>query len=170
MATCPKCLRENHYQSDGLCKICYTKLHNERKIATDWLLNYTQRRHLAEQSQELTMIGAAVSDGMPHGSDVSNPTASKAARKINLDNAAAWIKTCDDVFRNLDEPKQNLLKWRGEAERQERDCAGRPGWYEYVERKFYEEEEYCPLRDTLFKWWSDIVTIAIRIAIEYKAL
>jgi len=184
---CPICGKENKYPQDGTCKKCYEKRLERRKKAEEWILYYPQRKQSnIEALAEFEALGAANSDGMPRGTDTSDPTSNKATRLAELQNDRLWCVAVEDMLRNIgfDEKRNNikheemmlLVELRQEAELVCESSGGRTPWYDYVEANYAKLSEkklgrhYIPSRATAFLWFSLCKNSLLEIASEYKGL
>jgi len=172
---CPICGKENKYPQDGTCKKCYEKRLERRKKAEEWILYYPQRKQSnIEALAEFEALGAANSDGMPRGTDTSDPTSNKATRLAELQNDRLWCVAVEDMLRNVKDEIILFVELRQEAELLEGGEVGRPAWYDYVEAKYSMQSEkrlgryYLPGRDTMFRWLSDCKNSLLEIASDYK--
>ena len=143
------------------------------RTAADWLLNYHDRRRAYIDAQEsYTALSAAVNTGMPHGSGTSNPTEQRALSLAELERQKLWIMTVEDTEAIFGEKKRTFLDLRRKAALQDTGEVGRPGWVDYVQAKYadWHENRYgkadVPAKITLYRWWDEIVEVAVRIAIK----
>ena len=143
------------------------------RIAAEWLLNYHDRRRAYIDAQEsYTALSATVNTGMPHGSGTSNPTEQRALSLAELERQKLWIMTVEDTESVFGEKKRTCLDLRRKAALQDTGEVGRPGWGDYVQAKYadWHENRYgkadVPAKITLYRWWDEIVEVAVRIAIK----
>ena len=143
------------------------------RIAAEWLLNYHDRRRAYIDAQEsYTALSATVNTGMPHGSGTSNPTEQRAISLAELERQKLWIMTVEDTEAIFGEKKRTFLDLRRKAALQDTGEVGRPGWVDYVQAKYadWHENTYAkadvPTKITLYRWWDEIVEVAVRIAIK----
>lgn len=143
------------------------------RIAAEWLLNYHDRRRAYIDAQEsYTALSATVNTGMPHGSGTSNPTEQRALSLAELERQKMWIMTVEDTESVFGDKKKTFLDLRRQAALIESGEVGRPGWVDYVQAKYadWHERQYgkacVPAKITLYRWWDEIVEVAVRIAIK----
>jgi hypothetical protein len=149
----------------------------QNKEALKWILNfYDLRRSYIDSSAMFNAIGAVVNDGMPRGTDTSNPCANKAISLAELERQKKWIITIESMEQTLSEKSREYLRLRREAEHQIQDTPGRPGWYNYVNYKYsdwfynrYGKSSYQSLQ-TLIDWMHQMIDITVRIAIKNGCL
>jgi len=150
----------------------------QNKEALKWILNiYDLRQSYAESINNMSVIGAANSDGMPHGTTVGNPCMNKAFHLIDIELKKNWIVTIELMEQTLSEKQRKYLEIRRDAEHQIRshDKLGRPlGWFDYTQAHyamwFYERYggESVPPQRTMDTWMKNIVDVTVRIAIYKK--
>ena len=153
-------------------------LKSENKIASGWLLNYHERLQAFKSSMaSFSELGATIYTGMPNSSSVGNPTENKGITLAQLEETKVWLMTIEDTERCLSEKKRTYLDIRRRsAEIEVQQEIGRPGWVDYVQVRYAEWHrrryggEYLPSRRQMFRWWNEIVDIAVRIAIRRGVL
>lgn len=153
-------------------------LKSENKIASGWLLNYHERLQAFKSSMaSFSELGATIYTGMPHSPTIGNPTENKGITLAQLEDTKVWLMTIEDTERCLSEKKRAYLDMRrrsNEIEAQQE--IGRPGWVDYVQMRYSDWHyrrygiAYVPSRCQLFRWWNEIVDIAVRIAIRRGVL
>lgn len=156
----------------------------QNKIALDWLLNYHKyKQEYLNKCAEISVIGAAVNDGMPKSANVGNPTANKAVSLIDLEQQKNWLLVIELAEKTLSEKSKKYLELRREAEyeRQKRiiegnNPPGRPGWVEYVQPRYAEwfykryGKEFVPTERAMNQWMHKIIELTVRIAIKCRVL
>ncbi len=154
-----------------------TDYKRQNKIALRMILSLDElKEQYANSLKSISVLGAQNLDGMPHGTNVSNPTEQKCIKLLDIEKTKAWIIAIETMESRLSEIKRHFLKVRREAEKKAPPTGGRPGWGAYVESHFAEwmYEEYgrifcLPMR-TALDWQREIVDMTVRLAIYYGAL
>lgn len=154
-----------------------TEYERQNKTAARWLLEYDERKQQYEQAvAEFAALGATVSDGMPHGSSVGNPTASKAVKLAELNEQKAWLEAVESAQQVFGDKKQVFVELRRRAEKIDHGEVGRPGWCDYVQMRYADWHErqygksYLPSRQVMYDWWGQIVDVTVRIALSNGCL
>lgn len=151
----------------------------QNREALKWILNfYSLRKAYIDQSSMFNALGAAVNDGMPRGTDTSNPAANKTITLIDLEQQKNWIITIETMEKTLSEKSRKYLELRREAENQiqEWNKRGRPGWVEYVQPRYAEwfysrySRGFVPTPKTMTKWMNTIIDVTARIAVHNGVL
>lgn len=157
-----------------------TDIKRQNRDALKYILGiYDLRKQYASQLNNISALGAANSDGMPHGSGVSNPVENKTFALLDIELKKNWIITIELMEQTLSEKQRKYLEIRRDAEHQIRehtsDRRGRPlGWFDYTQAHyatwFYERYggESVPPQRTMETWMKNIIDITVRIAIYKK--
>ena len=143
----------------------------DNKKVAGWLLWYPERKREHEQKRELILHGSpGPPDGMPRGTELSDPTGIKGAKLGDLETDLAWVRLVEEVESKLPPKMQVFLRLRREAELYKTGLRGRPGWVGHVQ-KYYAEEmarannrrpsDYWVEDRTFFTWWDRIVTYTV---------
>ena len=80
--------------------------------------------------------------------------------------------TVEDTESIFGEKKSTFLDLRRKAALKATGEVGRPGWVDFVQAKYadWHERQYgkacVPDKITLYRWWDEIVEVAVRIAIK----
>lgn len=147
----------------------------QNRCATKWLLEYPARRiEYIDRMAEFTVLSATKLTGMPKGTDVGRPVENMGLSLARMEDARLWIVTIEDTEKCLGEKKLAFLNIRRWAHTQQQEVGsdkGRPGWVDTSQARYaewflrqYGRPSY-PDRRTVFKWWDEIVNVAVRIAI-----
>lgn len=149
----------------------------QNKIAKKKLLHLVElKESYARAMSNMAFIGAAVSDGQPHGTDVGDPTQKKAFDLLKIEQDHKWILAIELAEKNLSERQLKFLEFRRDAELQMITGPrpqGRPGWVGYVQSHYAEwyydkyGKDFVPTERALHDWMDKIVEKTVRIAI-YK--
>ncbi|WP_196607441.1 hypothetical protein [Pectinatus frisingensis] len=146
----------------------------QNKETLKYILNiYDLKESYARQINNMSLLGACNNDGMPHGTDVGNPTQKKAFALLDIEQKKNWIIAIELMEKTLSPKMTKFLELRRDAEHLIIDYhkQGRPSWIDYVQSHyaewFYTKYGYNqdPHRNTLLQWQSDIVDVTVRIAI-----
>ena len=145
-------------------------LADNRKVK-GWLLWYAERKRECEQRRDSILYASpGPPDGMPRGTEVSDPTGRKGAKLGDLETDLAWICLVEEVESKLPPKMQIFLRLRREAEYTKTGLRGRPGWVAYVQDHYAKEmakannkrpSDYWVEDRTFFAWWDRIVTYAV---------
>lgn len=150
----------------------------QNKLATKWLLEYDERRkQYLDKMSEMSYIGAVKYSSQPSGTDISTPCENKAISLANMDDQRLWLMVIEETEKSLNEKKKAFLdarRWA--AQQQDTSTAGRPGWVETTQIRYSDwfyrrfNNVSCPDRNTMTKWWAEIVDITVRLAIKRNCL
>lgn len=146
----------------------------ENKTANDWLLNYHQKLETYhEMVTAFSAIAATASDGMPHGSGVSNPCQNKAITLTEIEKYKNWLMVIEKVESMLNEKSSEFLRlWRLAEHKEKQREVGRPPWYNEVRNgyaKFFERrygKYFLPSNGTLKQWRLKLIEVTVRLAIR----
>lgn len=150
----------------------------DNRIVQGWLLQYKQRKEKYLTKLENALYASpAPPDGMPRGSDVSNPTEQKGTRLAELgEDEGAWIELVEEVQERLPWKMQIVLKLRREAMHIKGKRRGRPAWVAYVQVHYCEEvaaktgqaleDVWISKEHTFYDWWARILEYTARLAIK----
>jgi hypothetical protein len=155
-----------------------TDVKSQNKKALYMILHiYDLREQYRNAMTNMSYIGAANLDGMPHGTGVGDPAQAKAMKLIEIESKKNWIMSIEQMESTLSDKHLAFLQYRRDAEYQiesvDKNKQGRPGWVDYVSVKyndwFYEQygHEISVSMDTLKAWQSKIVDTTVRIAIYH---
>lgn len=148
----------------------------QNKVAAKWLLEYPERRQqYIDRMSEFSTQSAIRYTAMPTGTDVGRPCENMVISLAEMEEQRLWIMTIEDTMRTLGEKKLAFLDARRWVDKQQREVeqpsAGRPGWVDPTLVRYsdwfarrYGRASY-PNRNTMFKWWDEIINIVVRIAI-----
>jgi hypothetical protein len=152
----------------------------QNKIAAKWLLECPERKQqYLDKMSEFSVLGAVRYSGMPTGTDVGRPCENMGLSLVKSEESKLWIMTVEDTESTLGDKKLAFLDIRRLAEKlkhegiQER---GRPAWVPYTQERYADWHhrkyggDYMPASRDLYRWWTDIVNIAVRIAIKRGCL
>jgi hypothetical protein len=153
----------------------------QNKIAAKWLLEYPERRQAyIDRMSEFSTLSAMRYTGMPTGTDTGRPCENMGISLASLREQELWIITIEETESTLGEKKLAFLDARRWVEKQQRESdsnyEGRPGWVDGTVDRYadwFNRRFGCksfPERRTAFKWWDDIINIAVRIAIISGAI
>lgn len=152
-------------------------IQRQNKEALKWILNYAEKRDsYIAQSASFSELGATAYTGMPHGSEVGDPTLKKGITLIDLEYQKKWLMVIEKMELTLSDKRKIFLELRRRAELIETSEVGRPGWVGYVQAKYadwhYRQygKGYPPSKQTMCKWMNDIVDVAVRLAIREGVL
>lgn len=153
-------------------------IERENKLASDWLLYYHQRRQeYFEAKANFSELAATAYTGMPHDSNVGNPTLKKGLQLGKIKEDELWIMTIEDVERILSPKKLIFLEVRRRAEEIKHDGDnGRPDWVGYTQCAYSEKianhygYEHVPSERTMRTWWRSMADIVVRVAIRRGCL
>jgi hypothetical protein len=127
----------------------------------------------ATELNNISFLGAQNLDGMPHGSNVGNPTQQKALKLTDIESKKNWIITIEAMENTLPENQVEFLRLRRMAEDTsfKAPVRGRPSWVAFVQTRYNDwynkryGKETCISEDTLKSWQARIVDKTVRIAI-----
>lgn len=150
----------------------------ENKIANDWLLNYHDKMEsYHDMLNNFNVVQAMEYSGMPGGSTVGNPCASKAMSLITMDEYKNWLIVIETVERTLSPKSAEFLRlWRLAVRESNNGSVGRPSWCSTVSVKYCEffvkkyGKEFLPSDKTLNNWKRDMVEFTVRLAIRKNLL
>ena len=127
----------------------------------------------ANAVNSMSFLGAQNLDGMPHGTNVGNPTMQKALKLTDIESKKNWIMAIEAMEDTLNENQTAFLRLRREAEElaEKSSVRGRPAWVAFVQTHYndwysnrYGKEIFIS-EVTLKTWQSKIVDKTVRIAI-----
>ena len=148
----------------------------QNKIASKWLLEYPERRQdFMARISEFSFLSATIYSGMPTGTDVGTPCENMGLSLAQMEESRLWIMTIEDTERTLGEKKLAFLDARRWVDKQQRKSdtpgKGRPPWVDVTQARYadwflrrFNNMSY-PNRNTIFKWWEEIINVTVRIAI-----
>ena len=152
----------------------------DNKKVAGWLLWYPERKREYEQRREAILYASpGPPDGMPRGTEVSDPTGRKGQKLGDLETDQAWICLVEEVEAKLPPKMQVFLRLRREAEYNKTGLRGRPGWVGYVQEHYSMEmakannrrpSDYWVEDRTFFTWWDRIVTYTVIRASKRRLL
>jgi hypothetical protein len=152
----------------------------QNRIAAQWLLQYNERKQsYLDRSREFTVLGAVQYRHTPTGTDISQPTQSKAISLVRLREDELWLMAVEDAESTLGEKKLAFLDIRRQAEKNMMigvNEPGRPAWIPYVQSHYADWHsrryggDYVPSERTMRMWWGEIINVTVRIAIKRGAL
>lgn len=127
----------------------------------------------ATELNNISFLGAQNLDGMPHSSNVGNPTQQKALKLTDIESKKNWIITIEAMENTLPENQVEFLRLRRMAEDTsfKAPVRGRPSWVAFVQTRYNDwynkryGKETCISEDTLKSWQARIVDKTVRIAI-----
>ena len=133
------------------------------------------KKEYAFAMNNMSFLGAQNLDGMPHGTNVGNPTQQKAMRLTDMETNKSWIMAIEAMEETLNEKQKAFLAIRRKAEQiaEVRRVKGRPSWIAYVQSAYNEwyltrfGTAICISKDTLQVWQTKIVDKTVRLAIYY---
>lgn len=153
-------------------------INQQNKQASDWLLNIEdKRRSYIQAVSAFTDLAATQYSGMPHGTEISNPTMKKGINLADIEQAKEWIMVIELTEKCLSEKRKVFLEIRRHAERMEgTGDRGRNGWVVYVQARY--ADWHCrkfgmyfePSKRVMFNWWHDIRDLTVRIGIKKGCL
>jgi hypothetical protein len=152
-----------------------TDIKRQNKEALKYILNLSDlKKSYANSISSMSFLSANNIDGMPHGTDVGNPTAQKAFILLDVEKQKSWIIAIELMERSLTENKKVFLSLRRQAEIMAISSheQGRPDWIDYVQCHYadwyYNRHgvDSVPSRQTLFNWMNKIIETTVRIAIS----
>jgi hypothetical protein len=156
-----------------------TDIKRQNREALKYIIGfYDLQRQYTSQLNNISMIGAANSDGMPHGTTVGNPCMNKAFSLIELENKKNWILSIEMAEQTLSEKTRKFLELRRDAENQiqltTHKDSGRPSWVPYVQSHYAEwfhnryGRDSVPSRQYMNMMMQGMVDATVRIAIFNK--
>jgi hypothetical protein len=127
----------------------------------------------ATELNNISFLGAQNLDGMPHSSNVGNPTQQKALKLMDIEIKKNWIITIEAMEDTLTENQTEFLKLRRMAEDNsfKSPVRGRPAWVVFVQTRYNDWYKKRYGKDifvseiTLKTWQTNIVDKTVRIAI-----
>jgi hypothetical protein len=127
----------------------------------------------ATEMNNISFLGAQNLDGMPHGSNVGNPTQQKALKLTDIETKKNWIIAIEAMEDTLSENQTEFLRLRRLAEDNsfKVPVRGRPSWVAFVQSHYNDwysqryKKDICVSEDTLKTWQARIVDKTVRIAI-----
>ncbi|MDR3565557.1 MAG: hypothetical protein P4N59_29535 [Negativicutes bacterium] len=147
----------------------------QNRFATRWLLEYTERRiDYMDRMAEFSVLSATKYSGMPKGTDVGRPIENLGISLVSMEETRLWVMAIEDTEKCLGEKKLAFLNVRRWVHRQQEvgnTENGRPGWVDESQARYADwfyrrfDTVSCPSRNTMFKWWEEIINVTVRIAI-----
>lgn len=144
----------------------------EHNIVAGWLLYYHERAQELEEKREAIMStlspGSAMKDNKVQSSAISDPTGRVGSKLAELARDEQWLKLVEDVEKNLPQKRLIFLRLR----REYRYNRGPKGWTVLVQKRFSQElawrtgnnDTWVSSRETLWRWWNDIILFATGMA------
>lgn len=153
-------------------------LQRQNREALKWILNYSEYKNAyISATTAFSMLASTNYSGMPHCTDISQPTQNKAVTLTELEHKKQWIMTIEQMERTLSEKRKAFLEFRRRADTIKENCdVGRPGWVDYVQARYADWHDvrygygYPPSKQTMCKWMNDIVDVTVRIGIKNGVL
>lgn len=151
-------------------------IREQNRKATYHLLHIDEERKKYQRDMNgLSFIRSPMLTGMPHGTDISNPTMNNAEKIFSLEDDYKWIPVISAVEASLTEKQSKFLDLRRKAEKIPH-TQGRPNWVSYVQTQYslWYQSKYGNIRvvhrNTLNGWMDDIVELTVRVAISNACL
>ena len=151
-------------------------IREQNRKATYHLLHIDEERKKYQREMNgLSFIRSPMLTGMPHGTDVSNPTMNNAEKIFSLEDDYRWIPVISAVEESITEKQSKFLELRRKAEKIPH-TQGRPNWTSYVQTEYsmWHQSKYgnmrIPSRITLNEWMNGIIELTVRVAISNHCL